>query len=229
MVKDAGLACKYIIACKPADAPVTERAIPVTIFEAEEAIRVHYVRRWLKDRTMSCEEATDIRSIIDWGYYRLRLETAIQKIITIPAACQKVENPVPRVKHPEWLHKIVQQHDDTYKQKSVKDMLLSAASKAEAVVDIEDQFQRENGHTSQKQSVVHQRKRPMSGGLGVATEEPEQSPRLDQGSSEHEATEYPSVHIGSVGWLAARQAKWRTIWQVRKSQHANVMCACVCV
>ncbi len=35
MVKDAGLACKYIVASRPADRPVTERAIPVAIFEAE--------------------------------------------------------------------------------------------------------------------------------------------------------------------------------------------------
>ena len=59
----------------------------------------------------------DIRAILDWDYYRGRLETAVQKIITIPAACQKVANPVPRVKHPDWLHAIVRQHDDTYKQK----------------------------------------------------------------------------------------------------------------
>lgn len=138
MVKDAGLACKYIIACKPVDAPVTERAIPVTIFDAEEPVKVHFVRRWLKDRTLSIDEAADIRAIIDWSYYRQRLENAIQKIITIPAACQKISNPVPRVKHPEWLHTIVRQHDDTYKQKTLKEML--GPPKAQSMlIDIEDQ------------------------------------------------------------------------------------------
>lgn len=38
---------------------------------------------------------------------RERLGSAIQKIITIPAAMQRVSNPVPRVKHPDWLHKKV--------------------------------------------------------------------------------------------------------------------------
>lgn len=38
---------------------------------------------------------------------RERLGSAIQKIITIPAAMQRVANPVPRVKHPDWLHKKV--------------------------------------------------------------------------------------------------------------------------
>ena len=49
----------------------------------------------------------DVRAIVDWDYYRERLGSAIQKIITIPAAMQLVPNPVPRVKHPDWLHKKV--------------------------------------------------------------------------------------------------------------------------
>jgi hypothetical protein len=48
-----------------------------------------------------------VRDILDWDYYRERLGNAIQKIITIPAAMQHVLNPVPRVKHPEWLLKKV--------------------------------------------------------------------------------------------------------------------------
>ena len=48
-----------------------------------------------------------MRGIVDWAYYRERLGSAIQKIITIPAAMQRLPNPVPRVKHPDWLHKKV--------------------------------------------------------------------------------------------------------------------------
>ncbi len=48
-----------------------------------------------------------MRDIVDWEYYKERLGNAIQKIITIPAAMQGVDNPVPRVRHPEWLHKRV--------------------------------------------------------------------------------------------------------------------------
>ena len=48
-----------------------------------------------------------MREIVDWSYYRERLGSAIQKIITIPAAMQLVANPVARVKHPDWLHKQV--------------------------------------------------------------------------------------------------------------------------
>lgn len=49
----------------------------------------------------------DVRGILDWQYYRERLSGAVQKIITIPAALQRVVNPVPRVAHPDWLHKRV--------------------------------------------------------------------------------------------------------------------------
>lgn len=55
----------------------------------------------------SAEEAPDVRELVDWAYYKERLGSAIQKIITIPAAMQRVSNPVPRVKHPDWLHKKV--------------------------------------------------------------------------------------------------------------------------
>lgn len=53
------------------------------------------------------EDAPDVRELVDWAYYKERLGSAIQKIITIPAAMQRIPNPVPRVKHPDWLHKKV--------------------------------------------------------------------------------------------------------------------------
>ncbi|KAK9473977.1 TCP-1/cpn60 chaperonin family-domain-containing protein [Dipodascopsis tothii] len=100
MVKDKGLACRFIISARPASAPVTERAIPVAIFAAEPAVRAHFLRRWLKDPGLA---EFDPRDIIDWGYYRERLGSVIQKIISIPAALQHVPNPVPRIQYPDWL------------------------------------------------------------------------------------------------------------------------------
>jgi len=73
----------------------------------------------------------DVRDIVDWEYYRERLGSAIQKIITIPAALQKVDNPVPRVRHPDWLHKRVAEKDDTHKQTKL-DALFAAAGKKSA-------------------------------------------------------------------------------------------------
>ncbi|KAF8331488.1 uncharacterized protein EI90DRAFT_3145642 [Cantharellus anzutake] len=116
MVKDRGLACKFIISAKPAGAPVTDRAVPVAIFSAEENVKRSYLRKWLHDSRLT---DFDIRTILDWDYYIERLGSVIQKLITIPAAMQKVSNPVPRIRHPDWLHKRVLNRD--YEQHKVTD------------------------------------------------------------------------------------------------------------
>lgn len=100
MVKDKGLACKFIISARPMGAPVTERAVPVAIFSAEESVKRVYLRKWLEDNSLT---NFDLRSILDWDYYIERLGSVIQKLITISAAMQKVSNPVPRIRHPDWL------------------------------------------------------------------------------------------------------------------------------
>ncbi|KAF8901150.1 hypothetical protein CPB84DRAFT_1815239 [Gymnopilus junonius] len=125
MVKDKGLACKFIISAKPAGAPVTERAVPVAIFSAEESIKRTYLRRWLKDSSLV---NFDLRSILDWDYYIERLGSVIQKLITIPAAMQKVSNPVPRVRHPDWLHRRIAGAVDKFKQNKVTDFFKASGS-----------------------------------------------------------------------------------------------------
>ncbi|XP_036870228.2 DNA polymerase epsilon catalytic subunit A isoform X5 [Manis javanica] len=121
MVKDAGLSCRYIISRKPEGSPVTERAIPLAIFQAEPTVRKHFLRKWLKSSSL---QDFDIRAILDWDYYIERLGSAIQKIITIPAALQQVKNPVPRVKHPDWLHKKLLEKNDVYKQKKISELFI---------------------------------------------------------------------------------------------------------
>lgn len=136
MVKDAGLACKYIISRKPEGAPVTERAIPLAIFQSEPAVRRHHLRRWLKDSSIDGD--VDIRDILDWNYYIERIGGSIQKIITIPAALQGVSNPVPRVQHPDWLHKKMLEKNDVFKQRRINEMFKLTAKPIAAVRDIED-------------------------------------------------------------------------------------------
>ncbi|KAH3535550.1 DNA polymerase epsilon catalytic subunit [Aspergillus fumigatus] len=118
MVKDKGLNCKYIISAKPKNTPVTERAIPVTIFSAEEPVKRFFLRKWLKDDPGDM----DPRSVIDWDYYLERLGSVVQKLITIPAALQKVRNPVPRVAHPDWLQRRINMKEDKFKQTKMTDM-----------------------------------------------------------------------------------------------------------
>lgn len=119
MVKDKGLACKFIISSKPMGAPVTERAVPVAIFSAELSVKRHFLRKWLKDNAL---EDFELRSILDWDYYIERLGSVVQKLITIPAALQKVTNPVPRIRHPDWLFRRVASLDDKFKQHRVDEM-----------------------------------------------------------------------------------------------------------
>ncbi len=118
MVKDKGLNCKYIISSKPKNTPVTERALPVAIFSAEESVKRYFLRKWLKEDPGDM----DPRHVIDWDYYLERLGSVIQKLITIPAALQKVRNPVPRVAHPEWLQRRINVKDDRFKQKKMTDL-----------------------------------------------------------------------------------------------------------
>ncbi|KAI4127234.1 MAG: hypothetical protein LQ338_003310 [Usnochroma carphineum] len=115
MVKDKGLNCKYIISAKPKGAPVTGRAIPVAIFSADEQVRRYFLRKWLREEP----EDMNPRAIIDWEYYLERLGSVVQKLITIPAALQRIRNPVPRVGHPEWLQRRINVKDDKLKQKKM--------------------------------------------------------------------------------------------------------------
>jgi len=122
VIKDKGLCCRFVIANVPRDAPVTERAIPLAIFQSEQSIRNHYLRKWLR---LSSVDNLDIRDILDWNYYIERFNSCIQKIITIPAALQNIRNPVPRVSHPDWLHKRLVEKNSLYKQKRITDVFNS--------------------------------------------------------------------------------------------------------
>jgi DNA polymerase epsilon subunit 1 len=119
MVQDRGLNCKFIISAKPNGAPVSERAVPVAIFQSEPSVKRHFLRKWLKDNSYQDE---DIRELIDWDYYLERFGSVIQKLITIPAAAQDVPNPIPRIPHPDWLLKRLAIRDSKVKQLRITDL-----------------------------------------------------------------------------------------------------------
>ena len=60
MVKDDGLIWCFIIARKPECSPVTERTIPLAIFQAELSTRRHCLSKWLK---LSKHDDFDIRNV----------------------------------------------------------------------------------------------------------------------------------------------------------------------
>uniref|UniRef100_A0A915CMU3 DNA polymerase epsilon catalytic subunit n=1 Tax=Ditylenchus dipsaci TaxID=166011 RepID=A0A915CMU3_9BILA len=122
MVKNAGLACRFIVSNYPIDAPVTERTIPLAIFQAEPKITCHYLRKWTKNMNLSVDNI-EVRELIDWTYYSERLGSTIQKIVTIPAALQGLPNPVPRVPHPKWLESRKKATVDLRAQPRITEML----------------------------------------------------------------------------------------------------------
>jgi DNA polymerase epsilon subunit 1 len=77
---------------------------------------------------------------LDWTYYEERLGSVIQKLITIPAALQRVPNPVPRVRHPDWLHKRVMAKADKFQQHKLTDMFKKVPTREtkETANDMED-------------------------------------------------------------------------------------------
>jgi len=122
MIKNKGLNCKYIVSRTPEGSSVTERAVPCEIFKADPATQLMYLKKWCHTNTL-IDSSIDVRTILDWQYYKERLGSTIQKIVTIPAAMQNISNPVERVPHPDWLLKIVRERLDPMKQKNLSSFL----------------------------------------------------------------------------------------------------------
>ncbi|KAF9181365.1 DNA polymerase epsilon catalytic subunit [Haplosporangium sp. Z 11] len=206
MVKDKGLNCKFIIAAQPAGSPVTERAIPVAIFSAEPAVMRFYLRKWLKDNSL---QDFDIRSILDWHYYLERFGGVIQKLITIPAAMQKVSNPVPRVRHPDWLFKRVMALDDKFKQHRITDAFKPAAKRpfggdGDSVMDLED-FGSPNQQPIPTRPVVHKISK-----TGKSNGAFHQAKSIEEQVLELELpNEMPDMLTDYHGFLAYQKKKWK--------------------
>ncbi|CAD6250912.1 unnamed protein product [Miscanthus lutarioriparius] len=228
MVKDKGLHCQYIVAREPQGTPVSERAVPVAIFETDPEIAKHYLRKW-------CRISSDasIRSIVDWSYYKQRLSSAIQKIITIPAAMQKISNPVPRVLHPDWLHKKVREKDDRFRQRKLRD-IFSPLSKEEGLQNLNRTGDMEDLLISNKDL----RKNP-SHGLDIDKENNPNGASVGTGSNNSKkqqncitglnvpcasqiqnaaADETVDKSTDYQGWLDAKKRKWKYVREQKKRQ-----------
>lgn len=205
MVKDAGLACKYIISRKPEGAPVTERAIPLAIFQSESAVRRHHLRRWLKDSSIDGD--VDIRDILDWNYYIERIGGAIQKIITIPAALQGISNPVPRVQHPDWLHKKMLEKNDVFKQRRINEMFKSSPKEVPEIRDIEDSVGSPSTSSGVPVVTSSNRKRTR------AEEDEENEPKTWR-EALGSPPEIGTTREELIEWIKFQKKKWR--WQIQQ-------------
>ena len=322
---------------KPVGTPVTERAVPIVIFSAEQGVKTHYLRKWYlggkrtkaetgyvatwhpnpapfyalssspsspvlpalcdpvrSDRLMTCARLAlllrlkdsslrdfDIRTILDWSYYIDRLGNTIQKLITIPAAMQKVRvrppfalaarparpdrirgaracalgwqvvNPVPRVRHPDWLLKRVATKDDKTRQARILDSF-SALPKPAAdpmatdVPDMEDVGMagvRPLAPTGAR-AVVH-RKRPaedaatdvVSAGRSALRSRarkrsslccsPFQAPAGHGGRTQEAERDgqppppAPDRHVDYPAWVAFKKVEWRLQRELRRRQRQS--------
>ncbi|SJM88070.1 probable DNA polymerase epsilon catalytic subunit A [Zygosaccharomyces bailii] len=200
MVKDKGLQCKYIISAKPFNAPVTDRAIPVAIFLAEVSVKRSFLRRWTMDMSL---EDFDLRNIIDWNYYRERVASVIQKIITIPAALQNVPTPVPRVEHPLWLQKKLAAEEDKFKQTSLNRFFTTTSNVPQngKIKDIEDLFSgRDDEQGMEKVAKVSVNKK-ISKRKRAENKKTEESLILP--------SIMPSMEDDYVSWLSYQKIKWK--------------------
>ncbi|KAF2871023.1 DNA polymeras-like protein epsilon [Massariosphaeria phaeospora] len=212
MVKDKGLNCKYIISSRPKNAPVTERAVPIAIFSAEESVKRYFLRKWLKEDPSDM----DLRTVLDWQYYRDRLASVIQKLITIPAALQKVRNPVPRVPHPEWLDRRIRQKDDKFQQKKMTDMFDKKALTdvdtnilKKGVVDLED-------FGSSKLLPKLQVKKALVTKMSSKRKAPEPAVPIQTDPYAALPKTMPSITEDYSGWLMYQKQKWKIQKQARK-------------
>ena len=238
IIKDKGLNCKFIISQLPHGAPVTDRAVPTAIWKAEPAVMKHYLRKWCKAPEMEGEDF-DIRNILDWDYYLERLNNTIRKIITIPAALQKVPNPVPRVPHPDWLQTTVRRMNDKFKQKSIKSIFgvvkksalpasSSSAGKTGNVLDIEDFQQKSSGPG---RPIVHSTRR-RSRALPASTsndeaeenaEEEDEAEIVEVSNEKEKAAPEPRIKLSKDNlpqWLKKKKELWRKQRTDRRNKRA---------
>ncbi|EFA77319.1 putative DNA polymerase epsilon subunit A [Heterostelium album PN500] len=199
IVKDAGLQCQYIIANKPAGAPVTERTIPTEIFAADEEVRVMFLRKWTKGKDVG------LRDIIDWDYYRQRLSGVIQKMITLPAALQNVENPVPRVLHPDWILKELKRQNDSRQQTQITSFF-NKVDKAQHMDDIEDMFKDKFQDAASKPPMFTKHKR-----TGATTASDLAANKKKRHQEEQLIGECPKYEVDFDGWLKHKKVHWRKL------------------
>ncbi|KAJ8600064.1 hypothetical protein CTAYLR_001865 [Chrysophaeum taylorii] len=202
LVDSKGIQCKLIIASKPAGAPITDRAVPTAIFSTEPAVRRHFLRKWLKDSSIE----GDVREVLDWDYYRDRLEGVIRKIITIPAELQKIENPVPRVAHPDWLKRLVAGRDDARKQTKIDTHFVLLPKKS----DDDKKRLRTLDDDIEDCSWLAQKERLSPPRIGISTRKNKMNEEPSAADQKRvKAGPPPQVGEGFAEWLADRKARWR--------------------
>jgi DNA polymerase epsilon subunit 1 len=215
-----GMTCRYIVSTKPEGTAVAERVIPAIIFSAPVETRVKWLRLWCKDNALDDD---CLRDIVDWEYYKARLQSTVQKMITLPAHFQGIENPLKDlVPHPDWLIKNQKQKEDAVKQRRIDNMFMKVDKPVEqpriVAMDIEDMgsvatihsASASSGYTGESEVRVNKgKKRSRKSFEGDKY-------GMDVVSSEEETEEPPKEEEDYQGWLAYQKNKWKKLRRDRK-------------
>ena len=133
----------------------------------------------------------------------------------------QVANPVPRVAHPDWLHKKVREKEDKFRQKKIMDMFSSKQDAMERIDAAAHDV--DNGMGNHK--VPDLEDFGKSGGSGVGSRPVVHCYEANGQHSLQTTTSLANVPIldidkseDYVGWLEQKKRKWKENREKRKRQ-----------
>ena len=224
IVKDKGLCTKYIISKKPLEAPVAERAVPTVIFYSDVNIRKKMLRKWLKDFSL---EELDMREVIDWDYYKDRLAGTILKILIIPAALQKIDNPLPKIAYPDWLNRLMKSKNEEqrnlkffFKNVSNVDKFLSIAGHNENAEINQENIEENNKINESSRKVNNKQTSNIKEFLvkGKAKAQIEFEDKVETEEEQKELMTPVNMLEDFTKWLKQQKKKWNKIQLTSRSQ-----------
>eukprot|EP00917_Polyrhabdina_sp_WS-2016_P013570 GHVP01029742.1.p1 GENE.GHVP01029742.1~~GHVP01029742.1.p1 ORF type:complete len:1499 (+),score=286.83 GHVP01029742.1:49-4497(+) len=107
-----GLSCRYLVTQTPTGSKITDRAIPAQLFVVDNETKAYFIKKWTEKKI---DGDNILKDILDWEYYKERIENLVMKIISIPAYYQGIKNILPDVSLPKWV-----------KEKQIKNTLLTS-------------------------------------------------------------------------------------------------------
>jgi DNA polymerase epsilon subunit 1 len=207
MVKDKGLCTKYIISKKPLEAPVAERSVPTVIFHSDFSIRKKLLRKWLKDYSI---EDIDMRDVIDWDYYKERLAGTILKILIIPAALQKIENPLPKIAYPDWVNKMMKAKNN--EQLNLSLFFQRASGDGSRYLPEPDE-NKEGGNTTAANNIANKtpKKKSIKNYFGKKEKIEFENEDVEMQQGEEEVVDPVNMLEDFDTWLKQQQKHWRNL------------------
>lgn len=150
----------------------------------------------------------------------------------------QIANPVPRVAHPDWLHKKVREKEDRYRQKKLADMFssferddlskrngddvgASHVTDEENVGDFED-FQKNNNAEIRPRPIVRHYEVKKQNSVRPVEKVDSLQEQADNSEKGHQVNAVSSVsvdrNVDYQGWLEKKKREWKDNLDRRKRQ-----------